>query len=199
MKKVATIKLAADMQGSPIARRRLRCLGFWGAALMCCANTGCVVGPKYHAPVTQAPTVYKETPSAQPAQNTDTGTWTVAQPQDAMLRGNWWEVFHEPELNVLEEQLNINNQNIKLYFENFMEARALITRGSLAILPDSFDRSLVSTNPVLSQSQKRLYGDWIEWRRNRLRQCRQHRAADQYLLFAARHYLGARYLGQGTE
>ena len=30
-----------------------------------------------------------------------------------MIRGNWWEVFNEPELNALEEQLNINNQNIK--------------------------------------------------------------------------------------
>ena len=35
-----------------------------------------------------------------------------------MIRGNWWEVFNEPELNDLEEQLNINNQNIKVSFEN---------------------------------------------------------------------------------
>ena len=54
---------------------------------------------------------------------TPTG-WKVASPQDAMLRGKWWEIFNEPELNALEEQLNINNQNIKQFFENFMEARA---------------------------------------------------------------------------
>ncbi len=30
-----------------------------------------------------------------------------------MIRGNWWEIFNEPELNALEDQLNINNQNIK--------------------------------------------------------------------------------------
>jgi NodT family efflux transporter outer membrane factor (OMF) lipoprotein len=52
----------------------------------------------------------------------------VASPQDAMLRGKWWEVFKNPELNALEEQLNINNQNIKQYFQNFMEARALISQ-----------------------------------------------------------------------
>jgi NodT family efflux transporter outer membrane factor (OMF) lipoprotein len=43
-----------------------------------------------------------------------------------MLRGNWWEVFNDPDLNALEDQLHINNQNIKEYFQNFMEARALI-------------------------------------------------------------------------
>ena len=54
-------------------------------------------------------------------QNTE--GWKVASPQDAMLRGKWWEVFNDPELNALEDQLEINNQNIKQYFQNFMEAR----------------------------------------------------------------------------
>jgi NodT family efflux transporter outer membrane factor (OMF) lipoprotein len=141
MKNVAMMKPAADMQRDPMSRRNLRYIGAWGTALICCAMTGCVVGPKYHAPVTQAPTVYKEAPAAQASQTTDTGTWTVAQPQDAMLRGNWWEVFHEPELNALEEQLNINNQNIKLYFENFMEARALIREARSQYFPT------ISTGP----------------------------------------------------
>jgi hypothetical protein len=39
--------------------------------------------------------------------------WTVAQPQDAALRGKWWEIYNEPELNALEDQLNIDNQNIR--------------------------------------------------------------------------------------
>jgi NodT family efflux transporter outer membrane factor (OMF) lipoprotein len=43
-----------------------------------------------------------------------------------MLRGNWWEVFNDPELNALEEQLNINNENLKEYFQNYMAARATI-------------------------------------------------------------------------
>ena len=147
MKNVAMIKPAADMQCAPIARCHLGCISIWGAALLCCAMTGCVVGPKYHAPVTQAPTVYKEAPAAQSSQNTNTGTWTVAQPQDAMLRGNWWEVFHEPELNALEDQLNINNQNIKLYFENFMAARALIGEARSQYFPT------VSAGPSWRRSQ----------------------------------------------
>jgi outer membrane protein TolC len=56
----------------------------------------------------------------------DADGWKVASPQDAMLRGKWWEIFHDAELNGYEDQLEINNQNIKQFFENFMEARALI-------------------------------------------------------------------------
>lgn len=44
---------------------------------------------------------------------------------DSSLRGKWQEVFGDPELNALEESLNINNQNIKQYFENYMAARAV--------------------------------------------------------------------------
>ena len=58
----------------------------------------------------------------------DAEGWKVASPQDAMLRGKWWEVFNDPDLNALEEEFNINNQNIKEYFQNFMEARTLIAR-----------------------------------------------------------------------
>jgi NodT family efflux transporter outer membrane factor (OMF) lipoprotein len=86
--------------------------------------TGCTVGPRYHrasAPVPAAPN-YKESP----INFQDAEGWKVASPQDQMLRGNWWEVFQQPELNDLEQQLNINNQTIKQYFENYLAARAII-------------------------------------------------------------------------
>jgi NodT family efflux transporter outer membrane factor (OMF) lipoprotein len=87
---------------------------------------GCAVGPKYHPPTTPPPTAanYKESPG----NFHDTEGWKVASPQDAMLRGKWWEVFNEPDLNVLEEQLDISNQNIKQAFQNLMAARALIAQ-----------------------------------------------------------------------
>ena len=84
---------------------------------------GCTVGPKYHVPPTPAPPAYKElTPESQ--QETD--GWKQAQPQDSVIHDKWWEAFNDPELNALEEQVNVNNQNIKEYFENLMEARAVI-------------------------------------------------------------------------
>lgn len=145
--KIASVLQTADSRGGLKTRWSLRFTGVWGSMMMCCAMTGCIVGPKYHAPVTPAPTVYKEAPPAQSSQNTDTGTWTIAQPEDAMLRGNWWEVFHEPELNALEDQLNISNQNIKVYFENFMEARTLIREARSQFFPT------VSTGPSWQRSR----------------------------------------------
>jgi NodT family efflux transporter outer membrane factor (OMF) lipoprotein len=112
--------------------------------------TGCLVGPKYHVPPATAqapPAVYKESPT----QFQDTDGWKVAQPQDAMLRGKWWEIYNDPELNALEDRLNIDNQNIKQFFENFMEARTLIAEARSQLYPTlttapSYSRSRSSSN-----------------------------------------------------
>jgi len=93
--------------------------------------SGCVVGPKYHPPAPQAPAAYKESPT----NFKDNEGWMVAQPADAKLRGKWWEIFNDAELNALEEQLDINNQNIKQYFENFMEARAVVREARAQYFP----------------------------------------------------------------
>jgi len=111
---------------------RLRVFISFAAAIFFLA--GCTVGPKYHQPAAtvQAPPIaYKEIPT--PTQ--DAGDWKLAQPQDAMLRGKWWEIFNDAELNSLEDQLNINNQNIKQAFENFMEARTLIAQARSQLYP----------------------------------------------------------------
>ena len=102
------------------------------AAVLLLCLSGCVVGPKYHPPAPQAPAaVYKESPS----ESQEVGLWMPAQPADAKLRGKWWEIFNDPELNALEEQLDINNQNIKQYFENFMEARAIVREARSQYFP----------------------------------------------------------------
>jgi len=118
--------------------------------------TGCRVGPKYQVPpaTAQAPPVsYKESPTQFP----DNDGWKVAQPQDAMLHGKWWEIYNDPELNALEGQLNINNQNIKQFFENFMEARDLVAQARAQLYPTlatspSYQRSRTSSNLTNSAS-----------------------------------------------
>ena len=55
--------------------------------------TGCAVGPKYHPPVVQAPSAYKEV-----------GDWKPAQPNDQNLGGTWWAIFQDPQLDELEQQ-----------------------------------------------------------------------------------------------
>jgi NodT family efflux transporter outer membrane factor (OMF) lipoprotein len=120
------------------------------ATLAAITLAGCTVGPKYHAPtatVQPPPATYKESP----AQFADSGDWKVAQPQDAMLHGKWWEIFNDAELNALEDQLNVNNQNIKQAFENFMEARTLVAQARSQLFPTigttpSYTRTRTSAN-----------------------------------------------------
>lgn len=119
-----------------------------GTVLLCVA--GCRVGPVYHKPPATAqapPATYKEAP----APDADTGDWKVAQPQDALVRGKWWGIYNDPELDALEDQLNNNNQNIKVAFENFMEARTLIAQARSQLYPTlgtapAFQRTKSSAN-----------------------------------------------------
>jgi NodT family efflux transporter outer membrane factor (OMF) lipoprotein len=96
---------------------------------------GCrVVGPVYTAPPVIAPPNFKE--SAPPAYSGALpGAWEPAKPQDSALKGKWWEIFNEPELNALEDELNINNQNIAQYFQNFMAARAQVREARAGLFP----------------------------------------------------------------
>jgi NodT family efflux transporter outer membrane factor (OMF) lipoprotein len=145
------------------ATHRQHLLGWLTGALLCASVTGCTVGPKYHPPATPAPPAFKEAPPAAPPANQtqnnaapnngnqDNGNWTVAQPADAKIRGDWWAIFNEPELNDLEAQLDINNQNIKISFENFLEARALVGEARALYFPTvnagpSYNRSRSSGN-----------------------------------------------------
>jgi NodT family efflux transporter outer membrane factor (OMF) lipoprotein len=107
---------------------------------------GCMVGPRYHRPDATPqppPPAYKESPT----QVQDPGPWKVAEPKDAMLRGKWWGIYNDSELNSLEDQLNINNQNIKQFFENLMAARALVAQARSQLYPT------IGINPSISRSQ----------------------------------------------
>lgn len=108
----------------------------------------CRVGPRYQQPAAlpaqpPPPPAYKESPT----QFKDTDGWKVASPQDAMLRGKWWEIFKDPELNALEEQLTSNNQSIKQSYENYMAARALIREARSQLFPT------VSISPSMTGSR----------------------------------------------
>src|SRR5208337_5380229 len=85
---------------------------------------GCTVGPNYVRPPTAAPEAFKETPG-----------WKVAQPRDELSRGAWWEIYNDPKLNVLEEQVDINNQNIAAAEAQFSQALALVQVARAAYFP----------------------------------------------------------------
>lgn len=115
-------------------------------ALASCALSACSVGPRYHRPAASVPASYKES-SAIAYQGSDAGTWRPASPADAALKGAWWRIFNEPELDSLEQQLDINNQTIAQYFQNFMAARAQVAEARAGLFPTvSVDPSLVHSH-----------------------------------------------------
>ena len=79
---------------------------------------GCMVGPKYKQPAAAVPPAYKELP--------ETDQWKVAHPNAEALRSNWWEIFGDPQLNALEEQVTVSNQNLKMAEARFRQARATV-------------------------------------------------------------------------
>jgi NodT family efflux transporter outer membrane factor (OMF) lipoprotein len=84
---------------------------------------GCMVGPRYVKPTVPMAPAFKE---QVPDSYKQSDGWKPAQPGDQALRGNWWEVFGDPQLNALEEQLTASNQDLKVAEARFRQARAMI-------------------------------------------------------------------------
>ena len=91
---------------------------------------GCMVGPKYTKPDVPPAPSYKETTQSQEGDG-----WKVAQPSDAALRGNWWELYGDTKLSELEKQVDPSNQTLKQAEANFRQARAAIRFNRAAEAP----------------------------------------------------------------
>ncbi len=146
------LELGHGEHGSQSQRSDLpRGLGRIAADLMLTASiacalllAACVVGPKYARPSVPDAPAYKELPQeASPAAN----QWKVARPNDTAIRGKWWEAFHDPELNELEEKCGSKDQNIAAAAANFLAARALVRQARSQYFPT------VSTNPSIMNSR----------------------------------------------
>jgi NodT family efflux transporter outer membrane factor (OMF) lipoprotein len=85
---------------------------------------GCAVGPDYKRPDVETPAAYKEA-----------GNWKPAQPQDEKPRGNWWEVYGDPELDKLVAQVEISNQNVHAAEAQYRQAMALLGQAQAAWFP----------------------------------------------------------------
>ncbi|MDQ0475138.1 efflux transporter outer membrane subunit [Labrys wisconsinensis] len=119
--------------GRPIrlgARSARLCLA--GATL---ALGGCMVGPDYLRPAAIVPAQYKEMKG-----------WKLGEPRDDFAKGQWWTVFHDPELDALMPQVAASNQTLKADEANYREAQALIAQGRAQLFPT------LSLNPELSRS-----------------------------------------------
>jgi len=86
------------------------------SSLLFCS--ACTVGPKYQRPSAPVAPALKELAG--------NDQWKMATPSDELLKGKWWEIFGDPQLNRLEEMINVSNQNVKQAEAQYLEARTLI-------------------------------------------------------------------------
>ena len=107
-------------------------------------QAACVLGPKYSRPSVQAPAAYKELPEEKTQAEKN---WKIAQPNDAAIRGKWWEAFNDRQLNELEEKANSSNQNIVAAAASFLAARTLVRQAWSQYFPT------VATNPSIMNTR----------------------------------------------
>jgi NodT family efflux transporter outer membrane factor (OMF) lipoprotein len=102
--------------------------------LLLLLSAACNVGPKYRVPAVPAPPAFTEAP---PAAFAESQEWKTAAPGDAAAKGKWWEAFRDQELNALEEQVEVDNQNLKSAAARFEQARALVQVRRADRLPEA--------------------------------------------------------------
>jgi NodT family efflux transporter outer membrane factor (OMF) lipoprotein len=85
---------------------------------------GCAVGPDYVRPDAPMADTFKEA-----------GEWKVAEPSDTVLRGAWWEMFGDPQLNELAAQIDAGNFDLAAADARFRQAQALVGAARASYFP----------------------------------------------------------------
>jgi NodT family efflux transporter outer membrane factor (OMF) lipoprotein len=123
------------------------------AVLMACGAGlllgGCDLAPHYERPKTDSTGSFKE---AVPNTTVEAQGWKLAEPNDSVLRGNWWELYHDPQLNDLEERVVISNQTIAAAEANYRVARAMVAEARASLFPT------VSAAPSVVRSRSSASG-----------------------------------------
>ena len=89
-------------------------------------SAACTVGPRYSRPAASAPA-----PNAWKTQP----PWEVAVPKDAIPKGTWWQVFHDPALDAYEQELLKANQSLEAARDRLNQARSLARVATAAYFP----------------------------------------------------------------
>ena len=118
---------------------------FAGAALIAASVlSGCAVGPNYKRPTAEVPNSWR-----------GEGPWQAAAPKDAIPKGTWWQIYHDSELDRLEQELLQANQSLTAARDRLSQARSLARVASAAYFPTlsadpSGQRQRLSGNRPLS-------------------------------------------------
>ncbi len=117
--------------------------------------SSCTVGPNYSKPSIPAAPAYGEQP---PASFEQSPGWNPAQPSDAVLRGKWWEVFGNPDLDALEERVEPANLSLQVAAANFRQARAQIQFNRSNLYPTVTAGPQLTSNRISGYSPTGLQG-----------------------------------------
>ena len=153
------------------ARRGARGLTGLSILLVLCILAGCKpVGPNYTRPTYTPPPAYKETGAPTvivPPPNPNGGSWQPASPSDGLLRGKWWEIYQDPQLNALEERIATYNQGLRQALETYRAASDQIKVARANLYPTlsagpSFAHDKNSSHrPLSAASTATNYNDMI--------------------------------------
>ncbi len=86
--------------------------------------SACMMGPDYARPKLDVPTEFKEVKG-----------WKQAEPRDNVVSGNWWEIYNDPRLNELEEQVAKGNFSIAQAEAQFRQAEHLVLGAEAQLFP----------------------------------------------------------------
>jgi NodT family efflux transporter outer membrane factor (OMF) lipoprotein len=98
------------------------------ACVVALALAACSLAPPYERPVTPALASFKESPNAE-------ATWFPAAPADELERGPWWELFGDPVLSSLVEEVEVSNQNVAAAAAAYAQSDALVRAARATLFP----------------------------------------------------------------
>lgn len=114
--------------------------------ILCAILTACTVGPDYTRPAAPAPPAFRERPPVN-FKEAEAAGWKQSQPGDAYSKGRWWELYNDPALNALEEQVSVSNENLTQAEAQFRQAKAAVTVARTALFPTA------TTSPAISAAE----------------------------------------------
>jgi NodT family efflux transporter outer membrane factor (OMF) lipoprotein len=130
-------------------RRSLLCR--FAAAAGVLSLGGCNFAPRYDPPRTEPSAVFKE---AVPGADAAAQGWKIAEPRDAAIRSNWWEMYNDRELNDLEARVAISNQTIIAAEASYRAAYALVQEAQAQLFPTlSLDPSVTRAKSSAALSE----------------------------------------------
>jgi NodT family efflux transporter outer membrane factor (OMF) lipoprotein len=119
------------------------------------ALTGCSLAPAYKVPTVPVAASYQ-----------DTTPWQQAQPSDQLPRDHWWQLYHDDQLDRLQQRLLASNADLAAALAHYRQAQAFDLQARSALFPQvsasgDFERDRESdTKPLRGATSPATYNSF---------------------------------------